>query len=221
MRYYPVFLDIAGKPVVVIGGGNIALQKIEGLVDAGADVTVISPDVLPDIQGYFDAGKAMHIAREWRPGDLSGFVLVFVATDDRSTNAVITQEGREKGIWVNAVDDVPNCDFIMPGIVRKGDITLAISTAGKSPAMARKLREDITEFLSDVDAAVLELAAEVRTELRGANRVVPHCERCGRTSNDVWNIALDAEVKKMVSEGNVAGAKERMLRMLMAPEVHA
>lgn len=217
MRYYPVFLDIAGKPVVVIGGGNIALQKLEGLVDAGADITLIAPDVLPEVQAYIDGGQVMHIKRDWQAGDVDGYFLAFVATDDRSTNGVITEEGRANRIWVNAVDDVPNCDFIMPGIVRKGDITLAISTAGKSPAMARKLREDITEFLSDDDATLLELAGQVRTELRDANIPVPACERCGRTSNDVWNVALDAETRNMARSGDAEGAKARMKKLLLAP----
>lgn len=217
MRYYPVFLDIADKPVVVVGGGNIALQKMDGLLDAGAKVTVISPELNERMTELRDAGRFMHVKRPYEPGDIVGHELVFVATDDREENRRIWQEGRERHIWVNAVDDIPNCDFIMPGIVRQGEVVIAISTSASSPAMARKLREDIQEFLTPADAELLDLAAEVRRELREAGVAVKNCKHCNRTNNDVWNVALDADVKRMIKEGDRAGAKARILNLLLAP----
>ena len=134
MRYYPVFLDLADKPVVVIGGGNIALQKMDGLLDAGAKVTVISPELNERMTELRDAGK-LHArqARLRSRATSKGYELVFVATDDHEENRRVWQEGRERHIWVNAVDDIPNCDFIMPGIVRKGELIIAISTSGNEP----------------------------------------------------------------------------------------
>ncbi len=217
MRYFPVFLDIAGKPVVIIGGGNIAHQKAESLVDAGAQVTVVSPELNEAMQALKDEGKLMHIKREYEPGDLEGYELAFVATDDRKDNQRACQEGRERRVWVNAVDDIPNCDFIMPGIVRKGDLVVAISTSGASPAMARKAREDIEAFLTEEDAALLDLAAEIRREFKDRNITVHGCERCGRTNTDVWNAALDGHVKKMLKDGDREGAKDRVLNLLLAP----
>jgi precorrin-2 dehydrogenase / sirohydrochlorin ferrochelatase len=217
MRYYPVFLDVAGKPVVVVGGGNVAWQKVEGLVDAGAEVTVISPDLLPEIQQLVNEGRVKYIAREYKDGDMDGYFLAFVATDDRSENSVVAKEAREKRIWINAVDDIPNCDFIMPGIIRRGELILAISTSGTSPAMARKVREDLEAFLTEEDAMVLDLAAEVRRELAEQGVAVKGCDRCDRNNNDVWNAALDAEVKKLVAEGQRPAAKERLIKSLLAP----
>ncbi len=217
MRYYPVFLDIAEKPVVVIGGGNVALQKVEGLAEAGARVTVVSPELHPRLREVVNAGSVKHIEREYRPGDLEGFQLAFVATDDRSANATVWREGHERGIWVNAVDDIPNCDFIMPGIVRRGDLVLAISTTGASPAMARKVREDLEAFLKDEDALLLDLAGEVRRELREQDITVRGCDRCGRAPTDVWNAALDADVKRLLAEGQREKAKQRLLKLLLAP----
>ena len=217
MRYYPVFLDIAGKPVIVVGGGNIALQKVEGLIAAGAEVTLVSPDLLPGLQEMVESGQITHINREYEPGDLEGYKLAFVATDDRSTNATITNEGRERGIWVNAVDDPPNCDFIMPGVIRQGDLVVAVSTSGGSPAMARKVREDLEQFLGQEDALLLDLAAEVRHELRDRDVAVKPCNRCDRNHLDVWNAALDAEVKRLLGQGERAQAKERLLKSLLAP----
>lgn len=217
MRYYPVFLDIAGKPVVVVGGGNVALQKVEGLVEAGAHVTIVSPELLPQLRELAGSGRIRHIGREYQPGDLEGYLLAFVATDDRSINATVTQEGRKRGVWVNAVDDPPNCDFIMPGVIRRGDVVVAVSTSGASPAMARKLREDVQAFLGEDDAELLDLAAEVRRELAKRNIAVNACDRCDRSHTDVWNAALDAEVKKLISVGDRPAAKARLVKSLLAP----
>ena len=208
MRYYPVFLDIAGKPAVVIGGGQVALRKVEGLLDAGAHVTVISPALHPDLEALVAAGRVRHIAREYSPGDLEGCLLAFVGTDDRSVNAAVAREGKQRGVWVNAVDDPANCDFIMPGIVRRGDIILAVSTSGGSPAMARKLREDLEQFLTEEYALMLDLVAQVRREL---------CDRGVKVEPDVWNAALDAEVKRLLSQGHLDEAKQRLLRSLLEP----
>jgi precorrin-2 dehydrogenase/sirohydrochlorin ferrochelatase len=217
MRYYPVFLDIADKPVVVIGGGNIALQKMDGLLEAGAKVTVISPELNERMTELRDEGRFMHVKRVYESGDIEGYELAFVATDDHDENRRVWQEGRQRRIWVNAVDDIPNCDFIMPGIVRQGDLVIAISTSGASPAMARKVREDIQEFLAPEDAALLDLAGEIRRELRAAGIAVQNCEHCKRSNNDVWNAALDGEVKRLIKEGDRAAAKARVLNLLLAP----
>ncbi len=208
MRYYPVFLDIAGKPAVVIGGGQVALRKVEGLLDAGAHVTVVSPALHPDLEALVAAARVRHIAREYSPGDLEGCLLAFVGTDDRSVNADVAREGKQRGAWVNAVDDPANCDFIMPSIVRRGDIILAVSTSGGSPAMARKLREDLEQFLTEEYALMLDLVAQVRREL---------CDRGVKVEPEVWNAALDAEVKRLLSQGHLDEAKQRLLRSLLEP----
>ena len=208
MRYYPVFLDLAGKPAVVIGGGKIARQKVEGLLNAGAQVTVISPELSAPLSRLAAGGRFRHTRREYRPGDLEGYALAFVATDDRSVNAVVAREGKERGVWVNAVDDPPNCDFIMPGVVERGPLVVAVSTSGTSPAMARKMREELQEFLTEEHVLMLELAAEVRAELR---------ERGIQAPPDIWNAALDAELKRLLAGGRRAEARDRLLRALLEP----
>lgn len=208
MRYYPVFLDLAGKPVVVIGGGKIAHQKMENLLKAGAQVTVVSPDLSEEMTDLAAEAHFRHVKRDYEPGDLEGYILAFVATDDRSVNATVAREGKERGVWVNAVDDPPYCDFIMPGIAQRGDLIVAISTSGRSPAMARKLREELQEFLTEDYALMLELAAETRAELREKDVLV---------DADVWNLALDADLRRLLSEGRRDEAKERLLRALAQP----
>jgi len=208
MRYYPVFLDIAGKPVIVIGGGKIAYQKMENLLKAGAVVTVVSPELNEEMASLLAAGRFRHIEREYEPGDLEGYTIAFVASDDRSANATVTREGRERRVWVNAVDDPPNCDFIMPGIVQRGNLVISISTSGSSPAMARKMREELEAFLTEGHALMLELAAEVRAELR---------EREILIDADIWNSALDNDLKQLLVEGRRAEAKSRLFQALRQP----
>ncbi len=208
MRYYPVFLDLAGKTVVVIGGGRVAHQKVEGLLKAGAHVTVISPQLDAAMSGLAAEGRFRHVQREYRAGDLEGYLLAFVATDDRSVNAAVATEGKERGVWVNAVDDPPNCDFIMPGIVERGRLVIAVSTSGTSPAVARKMREELEQFLTEEYVLMLELAAEVRAELREKDVQVPP---------EVWNAALDGELKRLLGEGRRTEAKDRLVRSLLQP----
>jgi len=208
MRYYPVFLDIAGKPVIVIGGGNIAHQKVVGLLKASAELTVVSPDLNQEMASLAAGGRFRHVERDYEPGDLEGYLLAFVATDDRSVNATVAAEGKERRVWVNAVDDPPYCDFIMPGIAQQGNLIVAVSTSGTSPAMARKMREEIETFLTEDYALMLELAAEVRAELREKGMLI---------DSEVWNRALDADLRRLLAEGKRPEAKERLLRSLSEP----
>ena len=208
MRYYPVFLDIGGKPVIVIGGGNIAHQKVVGLLKASAELTVVSPDLNQEMASLAAGGRFRHVERDYEPGDLEGYLLAFVATDDRSVNATVAAEGKERRVWVNAVDDPPYCDFIMPGIAQQGNLIVAVSTSGTSPAMARKMREEIETFLTEDYALMLELAAEVRAELREKGMLV---------DSEVWNKALDNDLRRLLAEGKRAEAKERLLRSLSEP----
>ena len=206
MRYYPVFLDIAGKPVVVVGGGEVAARKVDVLLDCSAQVTVVSPELHPELRALADAGRIRHIAREYQRGDMKGYTIAVVGTDDTSANAAAAREAREIGVWINAVDDPPNCDFIMPGIVRRGDVVVAVSTSGGSPAMARKLREELQDFITEEYALLLELAAEVRGELR---------EKDISVDPEVWNAALDSELRQLLTQGRRAEAKQRLVRSLL------
>ena len=149
MGYYPIFLQVQAKPVLLVGGGHVALEKIGKLVEAGADVTVVAPALIPPVRAYVDAGRARWLARPVAPGDTEGCALVLIATDDGAVNRAVADEARARGILVNAADDVANCDFILPSVVRRGDIAIAASTSGSSPAMARWLRERLEDFLSE------------------------------------------------------------------------
>jgi siroheme synthase-like protein len=146
---YPIVLDLAGVPVLVVGGGRVALRKIEGLVAAHADVTVIAPAVTEAIHAL----PIQVATRAWEPSDLDAARLVVTATDDPAVNAAVSAEARRRGIWVNSADDPANCAFTLPAVARDGAVTVAVSTGGASPALASHLRAEIERWLSEIGAA--------------------------------------------------------------------
>ncbi|MDP2290298.1 MAG: NAD(P)-dependent oxidoreductase [Actinomycetota bacterium] len=162
---YPVFLDLAGVPVLVVGGGVIAFRKAAGLAGAGAVVTVVAPAVVPEL-----AELAARVERrEYLADDLRGQRLVITATDDPAVNAQVANDAGAVGIWANSADDPQNCSFILPAVARRGLVTVAVSTGGASPALASHLRTVIArDVLTErVEAAAIELARQ-RAEIHAA-----------------------------------------------------
>lgn len=140
---YAVNLTIQGRPALVVGGGNVASRKVEDLLDAGADVTVIAPDVCTAIQQHAGSGRVQLNLRPYAPGDLRGAFLVIAATSDEELNARISRDAQSLGILVNVVDRPALCTFILPAVVRRGDFKLTISTEGQCPALASVMREEL------------------------------------------------------------------------------
>jgi precorrin-2 dehydrogenase/sirohydrochlorin ferrochelatase len=143
LKYYPVFLDIKDKKCVVVGGGEVAARKAERLLDCGAKVVVISPKLTPELAALKDKNLISHITAEYSGDLIDKAALIVGATDDEKTNARISSDARGKGIPVNIVDDPQKCDFILPALVQRGDLAIAVGTGGKSPALARHLREEL------------------------------------------------------------------------------
>src|SRR3972149_7391549 len=148
MSYFPIVLERPGRRCRGIGGGVIAERKIAGLLGVGAEVTVISPEVTPAILNWSKNNSIQLTARCYQNGDLSGHELVFVATDDSAVNERAYQESKSYGVWVNAADDPARCDFILPAVIRRGDLTVAVSTGGASPAATRAIREELGDYFT-------------------------------------------------------------------------
>jgi precorrin-2 dehydrogenase/sirohydrochlorin ferrochelatase len=149
MDLFPIFLKLTGRRCLVIGAGNLAESKIESLRAANANVTVIAPDARPRILDMADGGEITYHQRPYEPGDVAAqkYFLVVTATDVPAVNRAVYQEAVANEIMVNAVDDPPFCDFYFPSVVRRGDLQIAISTAGSSPALAQRLRKEINAQL--------------------------------------------------------------------------
>ena len=147
MSLFPIFLKLAARPCVVVGAGNIAESKIESLLQAEASVTVIAPEALPRVRGWAEAGELNWQQREYRHGDLAGAFLAVAATATAAVNRAVYAEASDAEVLCNAVDDPPFCDFYFPSVVRRGELQIAISTAGESPALAQRLRKEINAQL--------------------------------------------------------------------------
>ena len=147
MSLFPIFLKLAARPCVVVGAGNIAESKIESLLIAEASVTVIAPEALPRVWAWAEGGDLRWERREYREGDLAGAFLVVAATATAAVNRAVYAEASAADILCNAVDDPPFCDYYFPSVVRRGELQIAISTAGESPALAQRLRKEINAQL--------------------------------------------------------------------------
>jgi len=211
MNYYPVFLDLSGRRSIVIGGGAVAQRKVEGLLAAGAQITVVSRTICEAFGSLLRQCSIKYLARSYQEGDLAGFAIAFAATNDEAVNHAIFAEARSRGVWVNCADDSTRCDFIMPGVIRRGELTVAVSTGGASPAATRAVREELEEYMTDGLAELVQTALEVRTELR---------QRSINTSAEAWNQALKGECRLLIKQGKGAEAKELLLAQLMAKSCH-
>jgi precorrin-2 dehydrogenase / sirohydrochlorin ferrochelatase len=167
MPLFPIFLKLTGRPCIVIGGGEIAESKIDSLRAVEARVTVIAPVASARIAAMADAGEVVLHQREYAPGDLPGHFLAIAATNNPAVNRAVFAEAQAAGVLVNAVDDPPFCDFYFPAVVRRGELQIAISTAGASPALAQRLRKEIDAQLPlDTGEWLTELGSLRREILR-------------------------------------------------------
>lgn len=166
MTHYPIFVRIAGRPCVVIGGGAVAERKVAALLAAGAAVRVVSPSLTAGLAARAAAGEIEHAARPYRGGDLAGAVLAYAATDDDALHAIIARDAEAAGVLLNVVDRPQWCGFIVPSVLTRGDLTVAVSTGGGSPALARRVRCELERTLGPEYGRAVEILARLRRHLR-------------------------------------------------------
>ena len=212
--YYPVFLDLRDRRCVVIGGGDMGEEKVERLLDFGARIEVISPEINPAVRSRVDGERLTWTRRGYQNGDLEGaFIAIVADTSDRKVNRAVSEEARLRNVPLNVVDVTNLCTWIAPAIVRRGDVILAASTGGASPALARKLREELAgagglgsrhapmEF-----ADLAPLLTRARTELaRKGLKIKP----------DHWQACLTDELVDLVQDGRQAQAMEVLMAGLL------
>ena len=195
---YPVNLVLDGRRCLVVGGGHIALRKVQGLLACGAQVRVVAPRIVPELRTLpgvtFDE-------RPWRPDDLAGVWLVIAATDDPAVNGAVYQAGERERIWVNGADDPANCSFTLPSVVRRGDLQIAVSTGGRSPALASWLRRRLEGEIGPEYSDLLEILATERDGLKAAGV---------STEGLDWRSALDSDMLDLIRTGDLAHARERL-----------
>ncbi len=164
MRYYPVFLNLKGRLCVVIGGGDVAERKVRGLLRAGARVKVVSPELTEGLEELRNRGLIKHVKRAYQEDDIRDAFLVIAATSEMDVNRAVFKDARN--VPVNVVDVPELCSFIVPSIVNRGDLTVAISTSGVSPALARSIREELEVFFPEETGEFLEFLKDIRSRIK-------------------------------------------------------
>lgn len=206
--YYPVFLNIEGQRCVVVGGGAVAERKVGTLLEYGAAVTLVSPRATPGLRRLAKAGSIQRLARAYRRGDLEGARLAIAATDDVGVNGLVADEARERGVLVNVVDDLGLSEFIVPSVLRRGDVTVAVSTGGKSPALSRKIRTDLEQMIRPSFGQLASMISEVRSDMK---------KRGLRIDADTWQESLNTEALcSLLEQGKMTEARRELLAGLSA-----
>ena len=195
---FPVNLNLAQKPVLVVGGGDVAARKVAGLVRAQARVTVVAPAAVAEIA---DDPDVRWQRRPYRRGEAASYRLVVTATDDPAVNAQVHHDAEAANVFVNAADDPANCTFTLPAVVRRGNLQIAVSTNGRSPALASWLRRRLDRDLGSGYCALLDLAAEVRAEAKAVH---------GTSEVSGWDEALDDGLLELVQAGRTGEARARL-----------
>lgn len=165
MGLFPLFLKLEGKRCLVVGAGLIGLEKVDSLLRCGASIRVIAPEAVPRLQQLSAKGEIAWLARRYEPEDAAGCDLIIAATNDRQVNQAVYAEASRRSILCNTADDPPLCDFFFASVVQRGDLQIAISTAGKSPALAQRLRREIDAQLPADLGAWLDDLGELRREI--------------------------------------------------------
>jgi precorrin-2 dehydrogenase/sirohydrochlorin ferrochelatase len=173
VKTYPIFAVIENKPCLVVGGGAVGERKVHDLMAAGARVTVVSRTLTPELTALASRGEIRYLPEDFAEAQVDGMALVMAATDEPEVNAKVSAAAQARGIWVNVADDPEYCTFIVPALVRRGDLTLAISTGGASPALARQLREELQQHFGPEYGPYLDLLRRVRTRLLTERRAHP------------------------------------------------
>ncbi len=173
MKYYPAFLNLTDRLCIVVGGGGVAERKVLSLLKAGASVRVISPELNEGLQRLKEEGRIQHIDRAYQEGDLKDAFLIIAATSDMDVNRAVYEEAKDRP--VNVVDVPELCSFIVPSIIERGPLLIAISTSGASPAMARSIREELESFFKEDFEEFFHFLAEIRHRIK--NLHIPASER--------------------------------------------
>jgi precorrin-2 dehydrogenase/sirohydrochlorin ferrochelatase len=162
LKYYPVFLDISDRQCAVVGGGEVAFRKVRRLLQCGARVKVISAKLSPEMEALKNRNEIVHINGRYKADHIADAFIVIGATNSRTVNNRIFRDARAGKVLVNIVDEPERCDFILPSVVERGDLAMAISTGGKSPALARHLRQELEEVYGEEYEIYLDILGQTR-----------------------------------------------------------
>jgi precorrin-2 dehydrogenase/sirohydrochlorin ferrochelatase len=203
-KYYPVSLDITGQRCVVVGGGAVAERKIERLLACGAQVAVVCRTLTPLLEEKKSANIIVHLDMDYEKEALRGAFVVIGATDRDDVNAQVSQDARSLGMLVNIVDDPAKCNFILPSLVQRGDLSIAVSTGGKSPALARKIREDLQRRYGPEYESVLAIMGSIRKRILAQGQ-------SSQANRAVFEALVSSDILQAIRDGNRNRIKQIIL----------
>lgn len=206
MRYFPINLDLRGKPVVIVGGGAVAARKCLALLAAGARVTVIAPTLAGPLRKLAENGGLTHLARKYSKGDLAGACLVFSATDSRLVNRAVANEARVNGIMADIADAPELGDFTSPAVLSRGDLLITVSTGGESPALARKLRMELEKRFGPEYADLIKILGKVREKLLTEKTNNPY-------NNKILNQLVEQDLQALLKRSSVTEIDNLLLKL--------
>lgn len=202
MAFYPIFINIKDKPVLVVGGGSIACRKVQTLLEFGAFVRIVSPQVIPELRQLINEGNCQWRKKVYAKEDIEDAVLVFSCTEKEEINAQVALDAEAENRLINVADDPQKCSFIVPSIMRRGDLSIAVSTGGSSPMAARIIREELEEIYGDEIKVYLDLLRNwrerVKTNLPAEKR------------RQFWEKATEGQVLALIKKGQMQQAEEVM-----------
>ena len=207
MSFYPVCIELEGKTVLVVGGGRVAQRKVETLLKFGASIRIVSRKLTNKLKGLVESKEIHHIGEEFRDEHLDGAFLVIAATDDERLNHKVSESAQKRHLLINAVDQPSECNFIVPSIVNRGDLLIAISTSGKSPALAKKLRKELEVQFGGEYETFLTLMGCLREEILSMGLSQDEKSR-------IFNEIVDSDILKSLAQGDIAGVESTLRRIL-------
>lgn len=200
---YPIFLSLAGKACLIVGGGQVAERKAASLLEYEAQVRLVSPRVEASIAAWASDGLLTWIPRKFEVQDLEGVSMVFIATDTIQLNQEIATLCRERGILVNAVDDPPNCDFFVPSVLRRNSLVLAVSTEGKSPLYAARLRRELEDIISEEHGRFVDMLGRLREEVKNSDLDI-------KQRKNIFTRLVDSDLLELIKAGQDDKVEERI-----------
>jgi precorrin-2 dehydrogenase/sirohydrochlorin ferrochelatase len=210
LRYYPAFLDLQGAACLVVGGGQVGERKVRTLTDCGAVVHLVSPELTPFLEEEVRQGRVRLLAPEFLPKHLEGMFLVIGATDDPDVNQRISLTARSRKLLCNIVDKPRECNFIVPSQVHRGDLVIAVSTGGRSPALAKKIRQDLENLFPDIYSSYVTLLGRVREYLLAQG--LPQAR-----NQQIFESLIEAPILASLQKGDREDLINQLLRILDPP----
>jgi siroheme synthase-like protein len=209
MRYYPIYLDLMDRAVLVVGGGAIAESKAQQLIEAGARVRVVSPTLTPLLSGWAARGVIEHVVGRFKEDDLKDVYLVISAADDQAANEEVARLAAELGLLINVVDQPSLCNFITPALVTRGDLQVSVSTGGGSPSLTQRVKREIAASIGEEYGELLKIAAEMRAD---AKQRIPDFERRRKVLHEF----VESEALDLIRTGKYDEARELARSLLEA-----